>query len=137
MRTLINLILDQFLRSQNPEKIVMCRILSFVLLIGGGGLGLFFLFEALVPVMGYVESGASVSALLLLAGGLLFFLKRKKNITSTPSLPQIQDLFSNINIESELKNNAVKIALFSFGIGLALTQLPKIKKFSEFYRLLK
>ena len=138
MRTLINLILDHFLKSQNTEKIEMWRILSFVLLLGGGGSGFFFLFEALVPVMGYVESGASISALLLLAGGLLLFFNRQKTfVSSKPSLPQIQEIFKSLNVEGELKNNAGKIVLLSFGIGIALSQFPRIKKVADLYKLLK
>ncbi|MBY0293260.1 MAG: hypothetical protein K2W92_08255 [Alphaproteobacteria bacterium] len=138
MRTLINLILDHFLRSQNIEKIEMWRILSFVLLMAGGGSGLFFLFEALIPIMGYVESGISISVLLLLVGGLLLFLNRQKTFASSkPSLSQIQDVFKNLNLESELQNNAGKIMLLSFGIGIALSQYPRIKKFADLYKLLK
>jgi hypothetical protein len=138
MRNLLSFMLDLFLRSQNTEKIEIWRILSFVFLMGGGGCGLFFLFEALIPVMGYVESGVSISALLLLAGGLLLFFNRQKtNVSSKTSLSQVQDIFKSLNLESELKNNAGKMILLSFGIGIALSQFPRIKKLTDFYNLLK
>lgn len=138
MSAVRSIICDLFLKPQEESKDGCWRILGITCLFVGAGIGIFFLFETLVPLIGYIESGASVSALIMLMGSVLLLLNRKKKLTSQPpSLPHIQDIFKNIDLENELKNNAGKVMLLAFGVGLILSQLTNIKKLSEVYKYFK
>jgi cytochrome c biogenesis protein CcdA len=138
MSTAMGILYDLFLKPQKESQEVYWRILGLTFLMVGIGLGSFFLFETLVPLIGYVESGASISVLLILMGSSLLLLNRKKQLVpQVPSLPPIQDVFKGIDMENELKNHAGKIMLLAFGIGFTLSQLTNVKKLSEFYKLIK
>ena len=55
------------------------RICGYFFLALGGGIGFWFLFQSLIPLIGYLESGALMSALFLsIGGGLLLWGRRKK-----------------------------------------------------------
>lgn len=135
----MSLIVDLFFKPQKEGKEeYWWRAIGYICLLLGVGIGIFFLFETLIPLMGYVESGASISALLVLMGSTLLLLyRRKPPVSQTISLSHIQDIFKGLNMESELKNNAVKVVLLAFGMGIALSQLTNVKKVSEFYKALK
>lgn len=127
---ILELIVSYFLKPQGGICIAMTRIAGYLFLLCGGGFGLYFLFQALIPLIGFVASGACISALLMAVGGTFLFYARKKK----PSRPLdnvfegAQDLIKNVDIEEILKNNIHKVILFSFLGGLALSQIKNVKK---------
>ena len=129
MTKLLTIFLNCFFKPQQLIASGMQKIFAIGLLLFGGGIGLFFLFEALVPLIGYIESGASMSALFIIGGSLLLYLNKKK--TSRPQediLRQAQDIVKCIDIDKVTKSNIVKILLVALGTGIILSQLKNTKK---------
>jgi hypothetical protein len=126
------------LKTQEPPRFWIICVLGYVFILIGGGLGLFFLFQFLVPLIGYLESGAILS-LLLMGGGLLILLLNHKK----PSRPidnilgEAQEVFKQINIQKILQENGPKIIIFSFISGILLSQLTGKKKFTSLKNVLK
>ncbi|MBY0292846.1 MAG: hypothetical protein K2W92_06125 [Alphaproteobacteria bacterium] len=129
MTKLLIIFLNLFLKPQNLISSGIQKLFASMLIISGGGIGLFFLFEALVPFIGYIESGASVSALLIIGGSLLLYLNKKKKARPQEDiLRNAQDIVKCIDIDAAIKSNVIKILLISLGTGIILSQLKNIKK---------
>ena len=100
--------------------------------------GVFFFFQWLVPLVGYVKSGMIACGLLGFIGGLLLILSYpKKTLPREDFSQKILSSFKEIDMESLLKNHAVMVSLLSFGIGVVLSQLKDPRKFSELYKRFK
>lgn len=127
---ILELIMSYFLKSQGGTSISIRRIFGYLFLLLGAGIGFFFLFKALVPIIGYLESGALISALLMIVGGLFLLYRHKKK--SPPPLDNIlaeaQHIFKSIDVEKMLKKNTHKVLLFSFLGGIVLSQIKDAKK---------
>lgn len=138
MSALMSLMIDLFLKPQKENKKEGGRMVGLILILMGVGSGIFFLFEALVPLIGYLESGTAISFLLIFTGSLLLFLNRKK-VRSSPEvpLPHIQDIFKDIDLEGAFKNNAIKMTLLALGAGVVLSQLINIKNLPNIHKLFK
>lgn len=95
----------------------------------GGGIGFWFLFQFLVPLIGYLQSGALMSAFFLGIGCFLLFWERRKKATCPIAmiLGEAQEIFKGVNMEKMLKNNVYKVILVSFIGGIVLSQVKNGK----------
>ena len=131
------MILCDLLASRSPNTSLGGRIVGYVFLSIAILGGTFFLFQGIVPLLGYLESGAIVCSLLGVIGGLLIFMTRKKKPLQQEDLShQALSFFKDLHIEKMLKDNAVSIALLSLGVGFALSQLNNPNKLLEIYKKL-
>jgi preprotein translocase subunit SecG len=130
---ILELIMSYFLKPQGGGCISMARIAGYLFLLVGGGIGLFFLFQALVPLIGYLESGALISAVLVGIGVIFLIFAHKKKPTRPLDniLGEAQNVFKSVNAEKMLKNNVHKVLLFSFLGGLVLSQLKDAKALAQ------
>jgi len=131
-------ILNLLSKPHESASFLASKFVGIFLLLLAGGCGLFFLFQGLAPRIGYLESGAVITALLAIGGCLLLFLcPKKKTHPLDEGIRHAQDMFNHLDLEHLLKNNSGKMLLFSFGIGLMLSQIKDIKKLSDVIKLLK
>ena len=131
------MILCDLLASRSPNTSLGGRIVGYVFLSIAILGGTFFLFQGIVPLLGYLESGAIVCSLLGVVGGLLIFMTRKKKPLQQEGLShQALSFFKDLHIEKMLKDNAVPIALLSLGVGFALSQLNNPHRLLEIYKKL-
>jgi len=131
------MILCDLLASRSRNTSLGGRIVGYVFLSIAILGGTFFLFQGIVPLLGYLESGAIVCSLLGVVGGLLIFMTRKKKPLQQEDLShQALSFFKDLHIEKMLKDNAVPIALLSLGVGFALSQLNNPHRLLEIYKKL-
>lgn len=130
MMSLFLFIADLLLKPREVKRFLFGRILGCFLVLLGGGLGVYFIFQAIVPLIGYSESGALLCAFLIVVGLLLIFLNRRKQIRPIDDITgRAHEIFENMNTGNLLKNNIHKILLFSFVAGLLLSQLKHPRQF--------
>ena len=137
---ILNFLLNFLVRPQDRAPFMITGILGCFFLILAAGIGIFFLFQALVPIIGYLESGAALSALLAGVGFLLLFLSRRKygrpidNVMGEAEeiFKKIDSEFKKLDLTKKLKENAPTILLCSFVAGLVLSQLKDVKKIAQF-----
>jgi hypothetical protein len=96
----------------------------------GGGIGFWFLFQSLIPLIGYLQSGAVMTALFLgIGGGLLLWNRRKKpELPIVTILGEAQELYKCMNMEKVLKKNSHIVLLAAFMGGIVLSQVREGKK---------
>jgi len=126
-------IVSYLFKPQGRGRYFMIQIAGYFLLFIGGCLGLFFLFQALIPLIGYIESGAVMSGLFLVGGLIVLILGRRKK-SSRPIdtiFNEAQNMAKQIDLENILKNNVHKILLASFFGGLLVSQLKDGKALSQ------
>lgn len=125
-------------KPQESTPFLVTQILGYIFIIVGGAVGIFFLFQFLVPLIGYLESGAVLSLLLMGGGVLMLFLSPKKQSRPIdPMIGEVQEIFRKTNIQTMLKENGPKIIIFSFITGIILSQLKGQKSFSDLKNLCK
>ncbi|MBY0500524.1 MAG: hypothetical protein K2P93_00795 [Alphaproteobacteria bacterium] len=132
MNTTLRLLLDCFLNPTpvSPRKIL--KVLGGVVMVIGLGIGIFFLFEALIPLIGYVESGITISILLMLIGSFLFFINKKHEPSPRTDIVQhSHKILKNMNVAELITNSPLKIIAFAFGVGVILSQVKNIKDIKE------
>lgn len=101
-------------------------------------MGIFFLFQALIPFIGYLESGMIVSAVAVLIGLVLFLISPKKRESPPEEMAEkALRCFKGLEIEKVVKNNALTLSLLSLGVGIGLSQLKNIKKLTQVYKIFK
>ena len=128
MMALFTMILDFLLKPQECKFLWITRIFGYVLIVLAAIFGLYFLFEFLVPVIGYIESGALLT--LVLAGGgcfLIYFSRRKKSRPLDDLVGTAKEVFGDLDIDKLIKKNSGTIIFISFVSGLALSQLKDLK----------
>lgn len=131
------MILCDLLASRSRNTSLGGRIVGYVFLSIAILGGTFFLFQGIVPLLGYLESGAIVCSLLGGIGGFLLFMTRKKKPLQQEDLShQALSFFKDLHIEKMLKDNAAPIALLSLGVGFALSQLNNPHRLLEIYKKL-
>ncbi|HUX79995.1 MAG TPA: hypothetical protein VMW10_09675 [Alphaproteobacteria bacterium] len=90
-------------------------------------LGLYFLFELLVPILGFIESGVLFTLFFAILGLLLIFVSRRKQ--SRPVDDAMEKASEAIkSLELDIQKNGYKIIIFSFVTGLVLSQLKGCSK---------
>lgn len=131
-------ILDYFLYSPESRPSLITKALGcFFLMLGVTG-GAFFLFEALIPVVGYGESGAIISgALVIISVCFLMIGGRKKPSLQEEAAQKALTFFKDFDMEKTLKNNALPLSLLSLGLGLVLSQFKNARPLSEFVKKLR
>lgn len=131
-------ILRLFLSLQGKSPSLPHKILGCVFLFSSGLGATFFLFQALAPIIGYLESGALACTSLGVLGGSLLFIDKKQQ-TSIPeeAVSKITSFLKEFNIENTLKNNVVPVSLVFLGVGFALSQMKNIKRLSDVYKILR
>ncbi len=129
---ILQTIVTYLLKPQGRSYYFITQILGYLLLCVGGIIGLYFLFQALIPVIGYIGSGTAMSVLLMGAGVIVLIMgKRKKYSRPIDTIfGEAQSMTKKIDLENILKNNAHQILLFSFLGGLILSQVKEGKKLS-------
>ncbi len=126
------MLLDLLLPSRQSRILLASKVLGCFFLMLGVAVGLFFLFQILVPIFGYLESGFVISAVLIALAIAFFFLAQNKQ--TTPQEEAIQkalNIFKDFDLESLLKNKPFAITLLSFIAGIILSQLKKSKIFQR------
>ncbi len=132
------MILDLLLHSQQERPFLVSKILGVFFLMLGGVTGIFFLFQALNPLLGYLESGIIVCALLtVFGGGLLFIGPRKKVSPQEEMTEKAVSFFKDLKVEKMLQDNALIISLLALGGGLILSQLKNVKHLPEINKFFK
>jgi len=129
------MILYDLLASRERGSSLGSKILGYCFLSIATLGGTFFLFQWLVPLLGYLESGAIICFILALTGGILLFMTRERKpppheILSHQALSFLKDL----DVEKVLKEHALSLSLLSFGAGIALSQLNNPRKLIDLYK---
>jgi len=131
-------ILDLLFNSRESSPALVSKILGCFFLMLAGLIGMFFLFQALVPLVGYLESGIITCGVLgVLGTGFLLMGQKKKASPQEELAEKALNFFKDFNLEKLLKNNAIAVSLLSFGIGIVLSQFKNIKNLSGIYKMLK
>lgn len=131
-------ILDLLLKSQESKPALVTKMVGcFFLMLSGLG-GLYLMFQALTPWVGYLESGGIVCLILAIIGSCFLFIeKKKKPSLQDEAFNKILNFVKDFDIEKTLKDNALTLSLFSLGVGIILSQIKDHKKFAVIYKMLK
>jgi hypothetical protein len=125
-------------KHQESTSYFVIRILGYSFTLVGGVIGIFFLFQSLVPLIGYLEAGALFSFLFIGGGLLMIFLSHQKQTRPIDQIMgEAHEIYKQINIEKVLKKNALQILMFSFVAGIILAQFKGQKKILSFKDLSK
>ncbi len=132
-------IFDLLFKPNESRPLLVSKVLGCFFLLISGGMSTYFLFQALAPVVGYVEGGMIVSVLVGVLGvGLLCMGQKKPPSPPEEALEKALSFFKELEIEKYLKKNALAVSLLSFVGGVILSQLNKdIKSLSGIYKELK
>ncbi len=131
------MILYDLWASRERETSLGSKALGYCFLSAGVLGGTFFLFQGLVPLLGYVQSGAVVCSILAFTGGVLLLLTRKKKPLLHEALPQqALSFLKDLDVEKLLKEHALSLSLLSFGAGVALSQFNNPRKLLDIYKTL-
>lgn len=130
-------ILETFLHSCVSKPVLGIKILGYCFLLLGGGTGAFFLFQALSPIVGYLESGGIISSLFIIFGIFLLWREKSKSTPQEEAIQKIGTFFKELNIEKILKEHAIVISLLSVGAGIILSRIKNVKNISEICKKLK
>lgn len=131
-------ILDLLLPSHESRSALVSKVLGCFFVMLATGMGVFFLFQALVPQVGYLESGAIVCMILAVLGAGFLFIGGKRAPSPQEEVAQrALGFFKDLDIEKVLKNNALLLSLLSLGGGIILSQLKNVKNLSGIYKMLK
>jgi hypothetical protein len=121
--TLLTYFLDLFLKEKqmNSSRIIVSAAGCLLLLIGIG-MGFFFVFQYMVPIWGYLESGAFLCIASLLGGILLLLISRPKQQDNPVSklVDTTTDSLKNLHIE--------EMTLLH---GLCRPNMPAINAYSD------
>lgn len=132
------MLLDLLFHSRQSTPILVSKVLGCFFLMLGSVVGMFFLFQSLVPIVGYLESGAIAGAALIVLGiGFLMLGQSKKPAPSDEIAEKALNFFNDFDLEKYLKNNALPLSLLSLGIGVILSQLKPIKNLPGMDKILK
>jgi|GEM_PF-2592563 len=130
--SILLLLLDIFLKPEAPKFSLNGRLLGYALILMAGAIGLYFLFQGLVPVVGYIESGALVSVILAAVGYLflLFSNEKKKAQPLDKFFKKSNEHFKDrgSDLERIFKENAPTIILYSCLAGLTIYQIITLVK---------
>jgi hypothetical protein len=123
--------------SREREYSLANKVLGYCFLSVGVLGGSYFLFQSLIPLLGYTESGAAICTILAFIGGVLLFMTRKKKSSSPEGLSQqTLSTLKNLDVEKILKEHALSLPLISFGVGIILSQLNNPRKLLDLYKTL-
>jgi len=129
--TLLTYFLDLFLKEKqmNSSRIIVSAAGSLLLLIGIG-MGFFFVFQYMVPIWGYLESGAFLCIASLLGGILLLLISRPKQQDNPVRklVDTTTDSLKNLHIEEMMTPRLSKIIPFVLLGGFLLSQLSHLQK---------
>jgi hypothetical protein len=129
--TLLTYFLDLFLKEKqmNSSRIIVSAAGCLLLLIGIG-MGFFFVFQYMVPIWGYLESGAFLCIASLLGGILLLLISRPKQQDNPASklVDTTTDSLKNLHIEEMMTPHLSKIIPFVLLGGFLLSQLSHLQK---------
>jgi len=128
-------IFQSLFNTHETQTSLIYNILGCIFLLIGGLGGVFFLFQALILLLGYLEGGAIACCILIVFGSILLFINKKRN-TSPPEeiIQKALASFKDFHMEKLLKNNALPISLISLVLGVVLSQ---VKNLPEIYKNLK
>lgn len=117
------------MQDEKPICTLWLRSLGGLLFTCGLGLGAYFLFPFLIPILGYVESGLAISGVFLILGICLLYLKpRRRTNPTSDMLLRAKNTIENINIPLQLEKNATKLVVGAICVGFILSQLVGSKK---------
>lgn len=129
--TLLTYFLDLFLKEKqmNSSRIIV-RAAGCLLLLIGIGMGFFFVFQYMVPIWGYLESGAFLCIVSLLGGILLLLISRPKQQDNPVSklVETTTDSLKNLHIQEMMTPQLSKIIPFVLLGGFLLSQLSHFQK---------
>jgi hypothetical protein len=137
--TIVKFMLDYFLKPQTPQAFALGWFLGVFLLVVAAGFSLFFLFEGLVPIIGYLQTGGLLCVALIVAGFIFIYSSRPKKRTDPINhlvnqaghlVNQAGHMLKHVDmdINKALGAHAPKILVFSFVAGLVLSLLTPIEK---------
>ena len=134
-------LLDCFVKHNNHPSFSLLRLGGCLLLAIAAGLGLYFLFKLLIPIIGYIESGATITGILAIIGIIMFTSSHK----TKPTDP-LKEIISNaeatfLSLEGEAKSfikaNPLKAMLIALAGGVVLSQLKDSKSLPEHIKNIK
>ena len=131
-------ILDLLLKTQESKPVVDTKMVGcFFLMLSGVG-GTYFLFQALTPLVGHLESGGIACGFLVFLGLCFLLIEKKKKLSlQEEASNKILNFLKDFDIEKILKDNVLPLSLFSLGAGFILSQIKDPKKFLGIYKMLK
>lgn len=103
--------------------------LGIVFLSLGSILGGYFIFNLLVPQLGYTETGLIFSALFIAIGaGLLLFKPKKESVPVPQMLTDAKNALEEIDMQQIFQKHSGKIIMGTIVGGMVLSQLLSPKK---------
>lgn len=131
-------ILELLLKSQESKPALVTKMVGCFFLMLSGLVGLYLLFQALTPWVGYLESGGIVCGIMAILGSCCLFIEKKKTRSlQEEASNKILTFVKDFDIEKTLKDNALTLSLFSLGVGLILSQIKDPTTFFGIYKKLK
>lgn len=128
---LLTYFLDLFLKEKQMNfSRIIGRAAGCLLLLIGTGMGFFFLFQYMVPIWGYLESGVFLCIASLLAGFFLLLVSRPRQQNNPVSklVDTTADSLKNLHIEDMMTSHISKIIPFALLGGFILSQLSHLQK---------
>jgi hypothetical protein len=124
-----NSLINFLLKPKESVALLVVRIVGYLLLGVAIIMGLYFLFEYLVPILGYIQSGVIFILFFAVLGCLLISLSRRKQSRPIDEIrKQAEQIMKDIDVDAFIVQNSHKIILFSFVSGLILSGLKGSKK---------
>ncbi|OJW49149.1 MAG: hypothetical protein BGO67_11355 [Alphaproteobacteria bacterium 41-28] len=135
-----NTLISFLLKPKESMALVVLRMLGYLFLGVAIIIGLYFLFEFLVPILGYIQSGVIFVLFFAGLGCLLIFISRRKQSRPIDDvIEKAEQIIKDIDVDAFIAKNSYKIILFSFVSGLVLSEFKGCKKntFNNLCDLLK
>ena len=150
MRWMMPMLLEVLMRSVSTKsssvRYSAYRIVGCSLLVVAAGMGLYFLYEILIPSIGYLESGAVISGILAITGIVFIALSMSEKLNPKSSHNALEEMLSNAgssikSIESEVKESItekpLRFVLISLIAGLVVSQIGIGDKLSSLVKDVK
>lgn len=122
-----NILINYVLKPKKNIANLGARIVGYVFLGIAVILGLYFLFEFLVPILGYIQCGVLFTVFFAIIGMLMIFIGRRKQSRPVDDvMEKAQEIIKSL--DADIQKNGYKILIFSFVTGLVLSQLRSCPK---------
>lgn len=124
-----NSLINFLLKPKESIGLLVIRMLGYLFLAAAVIIGLYFLFEFLVPIVGYIQSGVIFVLFFAVLGCLLISLSRRKPQRPIDDMMEkAEEIIKGIDVDTFVAKNSYRIILFSFVGGLVLSEFKGCKK---------
>lgn len=123
-------VIEYFMQGRRSSSSLLYKITGSLLIIIGGVIGSYSLFNYMVPIIGFNESGIAIFFILTCIGIVLLSIsgKKKNPEPGQEVLKLLHNFQDQINLPGFLKENGKKVLVFSVIGGILLSQLMKAAK---------